>query len=164
MRRFVLVLACSGLLACGRASTPAEPPEATPDPSAAAARTVEQAERLVGSWQVVLTPEEEQQRTEALAQLGELGDSAHVRSMRDHVQKAAEIGMSVTDEQMVLHLVDKEVVLTWTLVHDQPGGLAVETTDAMGLTQTWDVRFDGDDELTMEARSGTTVSRFRRLP
>lgn len=163
MRRLAPIMLVT-LMACGSGPSTGggapEPAAATPRP---AAETVEMAEKLLGEWRVVLTAAEERERTEALSELQKLGDNADVRAVQDHVRRAVEIGMTVTEEQMVLHLVDKEVPLAWTLVHDQPGGFAVQTTDAMGLSQTWDVKFD-DDLLTMSARSGTTVSRFRRFP
>lgn len=119
--------------------------------------------QLEGEWRLLLTAEEEAQRREALAQVARLGDNnPHAREMRAALEESRDDGMTVTDSTIALHLMRREVALTWTLMQDVPGVLAIETVDDDGRRQIFDVTFDGPDRVTLAGRGGGSVSRFER--
>jgi hypothetical protein len=144
------------------APTPAEP--ATPIPLTAE-EIVELSLQLHGEWKVQLSDEERLEQTQALDDLQRLGDALELQRVRGLVRAANDMGMTVTDEMIVLHNPREEIVLGWTLEQEKPWVFGIETVDANGLRMTWDVTFGGSDRVTFSARHGSTVTIYeRRLP
>lgn len=167
MLRLLLTLAAAlCLIGCRGEAPPADP---TPQADAAATPTlspeeiVDLARQLEGRWRLLLTEQEERQRRDALDHVSRLGDSPHAREMRAALQDSYDNGMTVTDSTIALHLIRQDVALTWTLVQDTPGLFSIETLDAQGRRQTFDVSFDGRDRVTLTGRGAGPVSRFERM-
>ena len=153
-------------------AVPAVPPEAEEVPAAytppeqaplSPDEIVELALQLEGEWRLLLSPAEEAQRSEALAHAARLGASPDAAEIRAALQESYNSGMTVTDSTLDLHLMRREVAMTWTLMQDVPGVLAIETLDGEGRRQVFDVTFAGPDRVTLAARGGTNSSRFERV-
>jgi len=147
------------LLGCGAGSPSAEPP--TPAPLSAD-DLVSLSLQLEGEWRLLRTAEEEQQRSDTLAHLEQLGDDPQTREMRAAILESYGDGMTVTDSTITLRLMRREVGMTWTLAQDRPDVFSIETLDGDGRRQTFDVTFEGPDRVTLSGPDGGPVSRFER--
>ena len=163
MTRLSLLLAALLLATACRGEEPTAQPEAERVPELGAAERARLAEQLEGEWLLLLTEQEQQQRRDALAHVERLGDTPHAREMRAALEESAHNGMTVTASTITLRLIRREVQLSWTEVQDDPERFSIETLDADGLRQTFDVSFDGPDRVTLAGRAGP-VSRFERIP